>query len=131
MGRIGSKKLVLPKWHKYGTLDRVIRVSFENSFWFCVFRNPWGRQSSRERFQFSYIPLILCLQTYNSKTNIVILLGIFYNYGSNLTRIHWCNSMDNVRQVPHLRNCERLLYLFIFIFPCLTLKIKGSTQHLA
>ena len=46
-------------------------------------------------------PLILYLQTYNSKTNIFILLGIFYNYGSNLTRIHWCNSMDNVRQVPH------------------------------
>ena len=49
----------------------------------------------------SYIPLILCFQTYNSKTNIVILLGIFCNYGSNLTRIHWCNSMDNVRQVPN------------------------------
>ena len=26
LGRIGSTKLVLPKWHKYGTLTRVIRV---------------------------------------------------------------------------------------------------------
>ena len=26
LGRIGSTKLVLPKWHKYGTLNRVIRV---------------------------------------------------------------------------------------------------------
>ena len=26
MGRIGSTKLVLPKWHKYGTLNRAIRV---------------------------------------------------------------------------------------------------------
>ena len=31
MGRIGSTKLVLPKWHKYGTLNRVIRVSHELS----------------------------------------------------------------------------------------------------
>ena len=27
MGRIGSPKLVLPKWLSYGTLNRVIRVS--------------------------------------------------------------------------------------------------------
>ena len=27
-GRIGSTKLVLPKWHKYGTPNRVIRVKF-------------------------------------------------------------------------------------------------------
>ena len=27
LGRIGSTKLVLPKWHKYGILNRVIRVS--------------------------------------------------------------------------------------------------------
>ena len=26
LGRIGSTKLELPKWHKYGTLNRVIRV---------------------------------------------------------------------------------------------------------
>ena len=26
LGRIGSTKLVLPKWHKHGTLNRVIRV---------------------------------------------------------------------------------------------------------
>ena len=26
LGRIGSTKLVLPKWHKYGILNRVIRV---------------------------------------------------------------------------------------------------------
>ena len=26
LGRFGSKKLVLPKWHKYGILNRVIRV---------------------------------------------------------------------------------------------------------
>ena len=26
MGRIGSTKLVLPKWHKYAILNRVIRV---------------------------------------------------------------------------------------------------------
>jgi hypothetical protein len=26
MGRIGSTKLVLPKWLSYGTLNRVIRV---------------------------------------------------------------------------------------------------------
>ena len=26
LGQIGSTKLVLPKWHKYGTLNRVIRV---------------------------------------------------------------------------------------------------------
>ena len=27
IGRIGSTKLELPKWHKYGTFNRVIRVS--------------------------------------------------------------------------------------------------------
>ena len=26
MGKIGSTKLVLPKWHKYGTYDRHLRV---------------------------------------------------------------------------------------------------------
>ena len=26
LGQIGSTKLVLPKWHKHGTLNRVIRV---------------------------------------------------------------------------------------------------------
>ena len=26
LGRIGSTKLVLPKWHKYSILNRVIRV---------------------------------------------------------------------------------------------------------
>ena len=26
MGRIGSTKLVLPKWHKYGTYNRHLRV---------------------------------------------------------------------------------------------------------
>ena len=26
LGRIGSTKLVLPKWHKYSSLNRVIRV---------------------------------------------------------------------------------------------------------
>ena len=26
LGRIGSTKLVLPKWHKYGILNKVIRV---------------------------------------------------------------------------------------------------------
>ena len=26
LGRIGSTKLVLPKWHKYGALNRVIKV---------------------------------------------------------------------------------------------------------
>ena len=26
LGQIGSTKLVLPKWHKYSTLNRVIRV---------------------------------------------------------------------------------------------------------
>ena len=28
MGRIGSTKLVLPKWHKYGTYNRHFRVAF-------------------------------------------------------------------------------------------------------
>ena len=32
MGRIGSTKLVLPKWHKYGILNRVIRVCTSVSF---------------------------------------------------------------------------------------------------
>ena len=34
LGRIGNTKLVLPKWHKYGILDRVIRVSRQN---------PWSK----------------------------------------------------------------------------------------
>ena len=28
LGRLGSAKLVLPKWHKYGNLNRVIRVGY-------------------------------------------------------------------------------------------------------
>ena len=32
LGRIGSTKLVLAKWHKYGILNRVIRVSDLNLF---------------------------------------------------------------------------------------------------
>ena len=31
LGRIGSTKLVLPKWHKYGILDRIIRVVLDKS----------------------------------------------------------------------------------------------------
>ena len=36
MGRIGSTKLVLPKWHKYGTLNRVIRVPRPDSAGFIT-----------------------------------------------------------------------------------------------
>ena len=37
LGRIGSTKLVLPKWHKYGILNRVIRV--RPWFWLTLIDN--------------------------------------------------------------------------------------------
>ena len=37
MGRIGSTKLALPKWHKYGTYNRHLRVETTNSAFYCQF----------------------------------------------------------------------------------------------
>ena len=41
LGRIGSTKLVLPKWHKYGTLNRVIRVGCVAHLWLNVKVKLW------------------------------------------------------------------------------------------
>ena len=39
LDQIGSTKLVLQKWHKYGTLNRVIRVSLFVIHYFSIFAN--------------------------------------------------------------------------------------------
>ena len=47
MGQINSTKLVLPKWHKYGTLNRVIRVVHDflpNWMIFFHLSSKWCRQ---------------------------------------------------------------------------------------
>ena len=70
LGRIGSTKLVLPKWHKYGTLNRVIRVIIFEIF-------------------FSGNTSVLCFQCWDYLTNIWRVEGFDY-----------CNQIKSDQNIP-------------------------------